>query len=644
MQQEHHDSVEDADDSSKVIAEAERARRQFIYGAGTVVATLVGLVSLVLFVFYFASGEFKEPDLTDSVMGTYSKWAVVTGVPACKHIARELYSKNGTMADAAVATLLCMGVVHPHASGIGGGFVAMYYHNVSRRARVLIATETAPRAARRDNFTDSKAFQKGWKSVAVPGALYGYYALLSEIGTTFPWEKLFTDAALKASEGVEVDEALADAILHFGEDIKREETLKPIFWNTRTKDLYREGEVMRNSELSHTLKTLAETSFRSFYSDFTTKRSLAATIMDDLEAGDSKATSSGGGADRARTAGSLLTREDLEGYRPVWKDALRTNLSGGLVLFTTPPPTSGAVLAYIMGVMDAKKKLDEQARPNQQYALTLANMHYLAESFKFALSKRSQIGDDDFVDIRKEVQDMVSPVYAGETMQRIRGDRALSPEEYATTLHASSDHGTSNLILYAPTGDVLIVSSTLHSAFGSMRVSRSTGVMMNNALADFSELEAATRVVGGGGAATAAVGAAQANSMAPFKRPLTSLCPTLVLGKGTLLAIGGAGGLRVPTSLAQVVIRALWENGNIKRAIDYPRIHVDVLTGAIQHEPRMPSKMVHKLRQKGHAMEQDPDDPGLTDHYSFVTGLMVRGNIINTNNDKRGKVGGADGD
>lgn len=85
-----------------------------------------------------------------------------------------------------------------------------------------------------------------------------------------------------------------------------------------------------------------------------------------------------------------------------------------------------------------------------------------------------------------------------------------------------------------------------------MRVSRSTGVMMNNALADFSELEAATRVVGGGGAATAAVGAAQANSMAPFKRPLTSLCPTLVLGKGTLLAIGGAGGLRVPTSLAQV--------------------------------------------------------------------------------------------
>ncbi|XP_075553655.1 scoloptoxin SSD14-like [Dermacentor variabilis] len=443
---ERRESGEDAEDSSRIIAEAIRARRQFLYGTGSVIATLFGLVSLVMFVFYFAGGGTKEPDPSQSTLGQYSRWAVITDVPACKHVPREVYSKNGTMADAAVATMLCMGVVHPHASGIGGGFVALYYHRTTKRARVLIATETAPKSARRENFTDSKALRSGWKSVGVPAALYGYYALLSELGSTYQWERLFEAAHYKASEGVDVDEGLANAIKYMGEQIKREDTLKPVFWNTYTKDLYREGQLIRNPPLSRTLKTLSETGFRSFYMVTKSKnQTIADALVHDLITGDARDFTSEGSHDTS----SLVTGADLANYQPVWKEALRTTLRGGpagdLTLYTAPPPTAGAVLSYIMNVMN-------------------------------------------------------------------------------------------------------------------------------------------------------------------------------------------------------VAIRVLWEKKNIKKAIDYPRIHTDLLSGTIYYEPNMPEKMMQKLGQKNHTLEKESGDLGILDHHSFVTGLTYIDGLIETNYDYRSVVGGSDGD
>ncbi|XP_037520842.2 scoloptoxin SSD14-like [Rhipicephalus sanguineus] len=642
------ESAEDADDSSRIIADAIRARRQFLYGTGSVAATMLGLASLVLFVFYFAAGGPREPDPSPSEIGQYSGWAVVTDVPGCKQIPSTVYTRNGTMADAAVATMLCMGVAHPHASGLGGGFVALHYHRITKRARVLIATESAPRSARRENFTDSKALRSGWKSVGVPAALYGYYALLSELGTTYQWEKLFEDAHYKASEGVDVDEGLADAIKFMGEQIKREDTMKPIYWNKYTKDLYRQGQLLRNPPLSRTLKQLSLSGFRAFYTVSKSKNiTLADALVQDLVTGDARDLSS----DSSHGTSSLVTGADLRSYQPVWKDALRTTLRGGpagdLTLFTAPPPTAGAVISYIMNVMNVKRSREDPSR-QQQYALTLANMHYLAETFKYALQKRTHLGDDEYVDIRKEVQDMLSLHYASDTFDNILPERARKPEDYMRGVVPQSDKGTSNLILYSPSGDTLVISCTLHNTFGSLRMSRKTGVLLNNALSDFSDLDVATRVVDISGSDSSEVSesdARRANSMAPFKRPLTSLSPILVLGpKNSLLALAGSGGLRIPTSLSQVAIRVLWEKKNIKKAIDYPRIHTDLLSGTIFYEPNMPQKLMQKLAQKNHTLQKESGELGRFDRYSFVTGLTFIDGLIETNYDYRGKVGGSDGE
>ncbi|XP_075751664.1 scoloptoxin SSD14-like isoform X2 [Rhipicephalus microplus] len=645
---EEPESAEDADDSSRIIADAIRARRQFLYGTGSVIATMLGLASLVLFVFYFAAGGPREPDPSPSSLGQYSRWAVVTDAHACQHIPREVYTKNGTMADAAVATMLCLGVVHPHSSGLGGGFVALHYHRITKRARVLIATESAPKSARRENFTDSKALRSGWKSVGVPAALYGYYALLSELGSTYPWERLFYEAHFKSSEGVEVDKGLANAIKYMGEQIKREDTMKPIYWNQYTKDLYAEGQVLRNPPLSRTLRQLSLNGFHDFYRVSKNKSTtLADALVQDLVTGDARDAS----GDTSHGTSSLVTGEDLRTYQPVWKDALRTTIRGGplgdLTLFTAPPPTAGAVVSYIMNVMSVRRGREDPSR-EQQYALTLANMHYLAETFKYALQKRTHLGDDDYVDIRKQVQDMLSLHFASDTFSNIDPERAKKPVDYMRGVVPQSDKGTSNIILYSPSGDTLVISSTLHNTFGCMRMSRQTGVLLNNALSDFSDLDVATRVVDLSGSDKSEVSesdARHANSMAPFKRPLTSLSPILVLGpKDSLLALAAAGDLRIPTSLSQVAIRVLWEKKSIKKAIDYPRIHTDLLSGTIFYEPSMPEKLMQKLGQKNHTLHKESGQLGMFDQYSFVTGLTYIGGLIETNCDYRSQVCGSDGE
>ncbi|CAN7989241.1 unnamed protein product, partial [Ixodes hexagonus] len=472
-----------------------------------------------------------------------------------------MFMRNGTLADAAVATLLCMGIYHPYASGLGGGLVALYYHRSTREASVLIATESAPGAALREKLTNTKLLRTGWKSIGVPGELYGYSALLSRIGSNIPWSELFKDAISKAELGIVIDKAFDIAIAENRDAILGEESLKSLLWNRRTRDLFREGEVLRNPELSSTLRLLARGSYRDFYDRG------GHHLADD--------PSDPGFYD------SLITADDLAGYRPQWKPAMTVTLDSETTLYTPPLPAGGATLAYIMNIMAVVKQ--EAATLSKSISLDLRNIHYMVEAFKFALNKRMLLGDDSFVDVRKVEREMRSQRYAEEVLARILPDGVLRPNDYGKSHSTADDLGTSLLAIMTLRGDVLVVASSLHSPFGSLRMTRETGILMNNALSDFSELGVVTRVPMSGDDVVI-----PANSLAPFKRPLSSRSPSVfVTSDGTVLALAGSGGLRIPTSQAQVALRFLWENRTIKGAIDYPRLHVDVKKGNVQYERRM---------------------------------------------------------
>lgn len=153
---------------------------------------------------------------SSSFMGNYSQWGITTDAAQCANVSRRIYGQNGSTVDAAIATLLCMGVVIPHSMGIGGGFIATIYNESARKVEVLIARETAPANATKDMFGENKtASIWGGLAVAVPGELCGYKALHEKYGR-LPWRHLFNESILLARCGFPIGSHLAMA-LKYGE-------------------------------------------------------------------------------------------------------------------------------------------------------------------------------------------------------------------------------------------------------------------------------------------------------------------------------------------------------------------------------------------------------------------------------------------
>ncbi|KAM7282311.1 scoloptoxin SSD14 [Ixodes scapularis] len=182
------------------------------------------------------------------------------------HPRRRIRQKGGTLADAAVATLLCMGVVLPESMGIGGGFLATVVKRSSGLEFALNARETAPGGASRDMFVDNpSAAMSGGLAVAVPGALRGYRALLDTFGTSLEWSVLFEDAIRLARNGFPLGFFQADALKSLEQDIFTNENMRNVYWNTHTNTTYKEGETLVQKDLADTLENIAKQGVDYFY-------------------------------------------------------------------------------------------------------------------------------------------------------------------------------------------------------------------------------------------------------------------------------------------------------------------------------------------------------------------------------------------
>ncbi|KAL1467058.1 hypothetical protein MTO96_005920 [Rhipicephalus appendiculatus] len=180
---------------------------------------------------------------SDSTLGNFSHWAVATDAAPCANVTRNIMQKGGNLADAAVATMLCMGVVLPHSMGIGGGFMATIYLRRSKKAMTLIARERAPGAATWDMFVGNETLaRRGGLSVAVPGELRGYRTLLRELHATLKWREHFDDAIRLARYGFPVGRHLAAALQQHKDDLS--DSLKKVFWNETTNDTLAEGDLL----------------------------------------------------------------------------------------------------------------------------------------------------------------------------------------------------------------------------------------------------------------------------------------------------------------------------------------------------------------------------------------------------------------
>ncbi|KAH8295985.1 hypothetical protein KR018_008981, partial [Drosophila ironensis] len=507
--------------------------------------------------------------------------AVASNGLGCAEIGGNILDIGGSVADAAIATMLCEGVVLPHSLGVGGGFVATIYSKETGFIETLIARETAPAAATRDMFQDRDI--TGALSCAVPSEIYGYWKLHDKYGR-LPWKQLFQPSIKLCRNGIQVSRYLARVLEREEERIRNEPSMAEIFINPKTDSVYRQGETMYRHMLAETLEMVANEGAQVIYRGGRVGRKL----VEDIQA-----------------MGGIVTESDLQNYEVRWELPLHSRFNGGYELFTSPLPTSGAVLTFMLNVMEPLYTSN-----------TDKYWQRLIETFKHAYGHRTNLGDIHFEpEVQEVYENLIDPAFAAEIRKLILDDRTFeSMAYYGANFSNIEDHGTAHISVLAPNGDAISVTSTINSHLGAKVRSRQTGIILNDEMDDFSTP---------GKINAYGIPASPANSIKPGKRPMSSTCPSIVLDThgNVKLIVGGAGGSKITTSVAQTILRYFVLQEPIAKAVNSGRLHHQLAPMTVDVEPEVPKHTVNYLRRIGHEIQYLDLDKA----YSAQTAIGILG-------------------
>ena len=487
----------------------------------------------------------------------------------------EILKHGGNAVDAAVAAAFAVCVVSPSSCGIGGGGFMLMYLARERRALALDYREVAPAAAAHDMFVrEGKVVPElslhGGLAVAVPGEVAGLTAAVQRHGT-LPLATVMQPAIRLARNGFPVGAHLAKEIAQNLAGLRSNPALARTFLHADGTPSIA-GEMLQQPELAATLQRIAHDGPRAFYHG-----DIAARIVR---------------SDRA--AGGVLTESDLAAYRPTWRAPLHATYDGDAV-YAMPPPSSAGILLEVLGMLSGDD-LRALGRESPAY------LHLLAEAMKHAFADRAQLyGDPDAVTV--PLQRLLSPQNAAALRQRIDATRTLAQNTYGSSASgaaaAASDHGTSHLSVMDAHGNAVACTTTINTGFGSMVVAEGTGIILNNEMDDFAAQPGVPNVYG-------LVGA-EANAVAPHKRPLSSMAPIIVTHEGTpVLAVGGSGGPLILSGTLQVLLNVVDFGLDATAAVAAPRIHDQWVPPVLAVEPGVPAQAREVLASYGHTVKEVP--------------------------------------
>ncbi|EDO44635.1 predicted protein [Nematostella vectensis] len=502
--------------------------------------------------------------------------AVAADNSRCSEIGRDVLKKQGTAVDAAIATMLCVGVINLHSTGVGGGGFMLVYNSHLKKAEMIDFRETAPLQANRDLFQgDAIKGIKGGLAVAVPGELKGMEVAWKKYGK-LPWKDLFAPSIALAKEGFPLPETVSIAINIWKKYLTKDKGFRKIFMPYGK--LLKTGETVRRPNLAKVLSLIANAnSSKPFYNG-----KLSHTIVSDVKA-----------------AGGVLTLSDLRHYKVKVKEALKSHI-GSMTLMTGPPPTSGPVLSMILNILSGYnfKSSDMKKHPVRTY-------HRIIEAFKFAYKYRSMLGDPDFEkSVPGVVNDMLSEKVAKYYRHMILDNKTQTPSYYGSRYHVPVKTGTTHISVLSKEGDAVSVTSTVNGYFGAKFISPKLGIVYNNEMDDFS----APGITNEFGLLPAPV-----NFIKPNKRPQSSAVPAIILDKfgHVNMVVGAAGGTIITTSVAQVIMNYFWFNKNLQNAITMPRLHDQLYPDYAFAETWMPESIVNGLRALGHKVNVSDTSHGV---------------------------------
>jgi gamma-glutamyltranspeptidase/glutathione hydrolase len=471
---------------------------------------------------------------------------------------------GGNAVDAAIATALAACVVNPSSCGIGGGGFMLVFDRRSGRVHALDYRERAPAAATaamfvRDGEADAELSRFGGLAVAVPGEVAGLLAAHRRFGR-LPFGVAAAPAIAHARDGFAVEAHLAQVIERNQERIRRQPELAGIL--LRPDGSPREvGDRLQQPALARTLERIVAEGAKAFY-----EGPVAEAITGTVQA-----------------SGGVLTRDDLSAYRPVWRAPLHGRFHGADVYSMPPPSSGGGLLIQTLNILagDDLRHLGHQ---------TPTYLHLLAEAMQFGFAARATgYGDPDFVAV--PLARLLSPAGARKLRRRISAVTTFSPAYYGDG-EAGDDAGTSHLSVADGDGNAVACTTSVNTAFGSMLVAGDTGIILNNTMDDFSVRPGVPNVYG-------LIGSA-ANAIAPHKRPLSSMTPTIVARDGAVeLVAGGSGGPFIISATLQTLLNSMVFDMDAAAAVAAARLHHQWMPPVVMLEPAL-AGVATALQRRGH--------------------------------------------
>lgn len=519
-----------------------------------------------------------------------ARGAIVGNGGPCAQIGMRILKKYENAVDALVATMLCDGVTSMEHMGIGGGFLATLYIKSQNKVVTLNAREMAPSAATANMFVANKTLSlKGGLAIAVPGEIRGYYELHQKYGGPAKWSELFEETIALCEEGIPVGSHLNRAIRLEKNLIMNMPDLRELLINEEG-ELPKFGDKIKLPKMANTLKTIAKEGPDALYNG-----SLTAGLVKDI-----------------KEYGGIITEEDLASYRAIWDEPYSAKLSTGDTVYSVPPPGSGAILTLIL------KLLDRELPSNADEPFTTFT---ITEAFKFAYGIRSMLGDPHFVNDTELLEQLQNVTYVNSIKKKLHVEKTSNDVNYYGS-HYIEDHGTANIVVFAPNGDAVSATSTVNTRFGSGVVSKSTGIILNNEMDDFST-PGLVNFFG--------VSPSPENFIAPRKRPMSSMAPSIVLNKNgePRLIVGAAGGTKITTSVALSIIRNVWFNKSITDAVKEPRFHHQLMPMEFNYEPQFNKTIVAEMKKRGHVVTEG------SYYGSCVTAISINGDILGASGDMR---------
>ena len=503
-------------------------------------------------IFSLLAGEFLYSEA--AAAGATPADSPTAMVASAQHLASDVgagvLARGGNAIDAAVAVGYALAVTHPCCGNIGGGGF-MTIHLADGRNTFVNFREKAPLAARPDMFLDAKGnpiVEKsltGFLAAGVPGSVLGFESVRERYGT-LPRAVLMAPAIALAQQGFVLTPGDAAVLADDAEAFRAQPNVAAVFLNQGVP--FKSGERLVQKNLARTLSAISEGGTDAFYHG---------AIADAV-------------ARAAKANGGVLTREDFEKYR-VTEIAPITCAYRGYSIVSAPPPSSGGVtLCEMLQVLEGY--------PLKSLGFHSAeSLHVMAEAMRFAYRDRNTyLGDPAFVD--NPVVRLLSARHTESIRAHILPHRATPSaalgEEAAADEHATTTHYS----VVDRYGNAVAATFTINNDFGAKVIAGDTGFFLNDEMDDFTAKPGAPNLFG--------LVQGKANAIAPGKRPLSSMTPTIVLKDGKpLLVVGSPGGSRIITTVLEVIVNVIDYGMSVQQAVDAPRVHHQWLPDALAGEP-----------------------------------------------------------